>query len=249
MKQVMTIGKLVFLKAWRSNFMLALLLLILPLFYAAWLFEAANPGFQTGFLADMGGSIMSLLAGVLILVLGIEHFYWPAEQRLPWFILSRVNDRRLLVIGKFAGVALVLSLSLLITGGGLVLLLRLSEGEWFLSLLSTALLVFFEYALFAAIFQLFATMMAKMPAFGSLLLIYFAAHNFEQLLSFAEAQGYLTSFPVACIVAFLPDAGLFRGNWFSDLNFVAMLTISGYAFLQTSFYLLCAGMILQKKDL
>ncbi len=249
MKQILTIGRLVFLKAWRSNFMLALLLLMLPLFYAAWLFETSNPGFQTGFLADIGGSLMSFLSGVLILILGIEHFYWPVEQRLPWFFLSRLRDRRIFVIGKFLGVALVLFFSLLVTGVGLVFLLRMSEGEWFFSLLFTALLVFFEYAMFAAVFQLFAVFMTRLSAFGSLLLVYFAGHNCNLLLSLSEAYGRLTALPTAFMLAFLPDTGLFRDNWFAVPSLATVLGITSYALLQTFFYLLCAGMILQKKDL
>ncbi len=249
MRQMLTIARLVFVKAWRGNLLPGLLLVMLPLFYAAWAFEAANPGFQTGFLADMSGSVMSLMAGILLLVTGFEHFFWPADQRTPWFFLSRSANRNTFVVGRFLGVAAVILVALLTVAAVFAFMMNYSEGQWFVSLLFTALLVFYEFAMLAAVFQLLAVVSSKLMACGGLLVIFVASHNLEGLRVLAEGYGSLATLLANFLAAFLPDLGLLRGAWFTDFSPGILAAVTLYVALQTLFYLLVSGLILQQKDL
>ncbi len=249
MKQLLTISRLVFKKAWRGNLLPAMILVMLPLFYAAWAFEAANPGFQTGFLADVCGSTMSLLAGILIVILGFEHFFWRGEQRTPWFFFTRVGNRAVFAAGKFIGVAGVLFAALFSSAVVFLLMMLLSEGQWFVSLLTTALLVFYESALLCAVFQLLAAVVSKLLASGCLLVIYVAGHNLDAIRDVADGYGSLIAGTTNFLLALLPDLGMFRSGWFSDFNLPALLFVTFYAGLQAAFYLVTTGWLLQRKDL
>ncbi|HNX77271.1 MAG TPA: hypothetical protein PLM07_00530 [Candidatus Rifleibacterium sp.] len=245
MKQILITARLVFQQAWRGNLLPGMLLVMLPLFYAAWAFETANPGFQTGFIADVSGSAMTIIAGLLVVVLGYEHFYWPASQHTPWFYFSRIGKRSYFAAGRFLGVLAVVFAALLIAAAVFMVMLRLSEGFWFVSLLTTALLVFYEAALMGAIFQLLAAFSSKLLATGGLLVIFVSGHNLPGLrasLDFAGVAGDI-------LLAVLPDLAMFRGAWFSGGDFAVLVSVSLYAILQALFYLAATGLILQRRDL
>ena len=68
LKQTIEVAKIVITSSLRKKIVTASLLIMIPLLLAAWLFEASNPGFQTGFILDAGGGLMSLLAIIIILI-------------------------------------------------------------------------------------------------------------------------------------------------------------------------------------
>lgn len=250
MKQLLTIARLVFIKAWRSNLILALLLIMLPLVLAAWSFEAANPGFQTGFLTDIGGSIMSLFAGMLLVILGFDHLFWACEQNTPWFYLSRVGNRCVFPGGKFAGIAGVLFVALAAAGTIFTLFLRLNTGLWFVAPITLALMIFCEFSLLGAVLTLLATFTSRLMAFAALLIVFVTGHNLEAIRTTVAAYGSsVLSVGVEIFLALLPDFALFRIAWFADFHPAQLLLAVLYSLLMVAFYLFAAGMVLQRKDL
>ncbi len=248
MLQFYTICRLVVVKAWRGNLLPGLILVFLPLFYAAWAFENANPGFQTGFIADLSGSVMSLMAGILVIVSGFDHFFWAAVQRTPWFFLSRPVDRTLFAAGRLAGFAVVLAFALLTAALLFSLLMFASEGRLFFQLFMTALMVFYEFAMLAAVFQFFAVFSSRLLACGALLLVFVAGHNLDGIRSlFADSSVGMAIFEVFAVL--MPDFSVFRGGWYAGVQFAPLLMVSAYAVLQTVFYLLLTGGLLQRRDL
>lgn len=248
MLQFYAICRLVVVKAWRGNLLPGLVLVFLPLFYAAWAFENANPGFQTGFIADLGGSVMSLMAGILVIVSGFEHFFWAATQHTPWFFLSRPVDRTLFTAGRFVGFAMVLAFALLAAALMFSLLMFATEGHLFFHLFMTALMVFYEFAMLAAVFQLLAVFASRLLACGALLIVFVVGHNLDGIRSlFADSSAAAAVFEILAVL--LPDLSVFRGGWFAGLQIVPLLTVSAYAVLQTAFYLLLTGGLLQRRDL
>ena len=248
MLQFYTICRLVVVKAWRGNLLPGLVLVFLPLFYAAWAFENANPGFQTGFIADLSGSVMSLTAGILVIVSGFEHFFWATARHTPWFFLSRPVDRTLFVTGRFVGFALVLAFALLAAALMFALLMFAGEERLFFQLFMTALMVFYEFAMLAAVFQLLAVFSSRLLACGALLLVFVAGHNLDGIRSlFADSPLAAAVFEVLAVL--LPDLSVFRGGWFAGLQMAPLLLVTAYAALQTGFYLLLTGSLLQHRDL
>lgn len=250
MKQLLTIARLVFVKAWRSHLVYALLLIMLPILLAAWSFEVANPGFQTGFLTDVGGSVMSLFAGMLMVVLGFDHLFWAREQNTPWFYLSRAGNRCIFPGGKFAGITSILFIALLGVALTFTLFLRYNTGLWFMAPGIMALMIFFEFSLLGAALTLLATFASRLLAFGALLIIFVAGHNLDAVRTTVESYGSpVLNVVTEILLVLLPDFALFRTVWFADIQPLKLLLVSLYCLLMVSSYLFAAGMVLQRKDL
>lgn len=250
MRQLLTIAKLVFIKVWRNHLIPALFLIMLPLLLAAWSFESANPGFQTGFLADLGGGLMSLFAGLLVIIIGYDHLFWACEQNTPWFYLSRTGNRALFAGGRFAGTAGVLFVALALAAAIFTLFLRLNTGVWLILPSVLAVLVFCEFALLGSVITLLAAFMTRLPALGVILVIYAVGHNSDAIRMAAENHSSpLLNLALTVALAIIPDFSLFRSAWFVEPQAVELMLAALYAAGQAMFYLVAAGIVLQRRDL
>ena len=241
-KQVYEIAKVVVVSSLRKNIVTASLLIMLPLFLAAWLFEVSNPGFQSGFVLDVGSGLMAFLAVVIFGTLSFEHLFWPSEQTTPWFYFSRQNSRILFPLGKFCGVSFVLVLVLAVFSLLLSLLVYLTSGSFIFSPFKAAFAIWLEYSVFFSVFVFFSTFLSRLMSVGMMLPFFFMAHS----LSYIKTS--FNYWAAEIFSAFLPDAELFdilieQGNLYS------FLMISVYSLFISMFYITLAGLVLRQKDL
>lgn len=250
MNQILIVAELVIKKALRGKILPALLLLMLPFLVAAWGFEAGNPGFQSGFAVDLGGSLLAVFAAILLVSLASEHFYWADGQNAPWFYLTRIADRTNFIAGKFAGVTAVLFFAMLL--GAVVILLALgsSSGIWPLEILSTAFMIFLEISVLGAVLAFLSIICSRILAAGSLLLVYVAGNALETIRITVETSGSkLLTTLVEFLLVFVPDLSLFRFARIAPLQLPEIALVSLYALMMISVYLILAGMFMRRQDL
>lgn len=250
MNQILIVAELVVKKALRGKILWALLLLTLPFLVAVWGFEAGNPGFQSGFVVDLGGSMLSVFTAILLLILASEHFYWADGQNAPWFYLIRIGNRTHFIAGKFAGVTAVLFFALLLAALAMLLAFGLSSGVWPLEILSTAFMIFLEISVLGAVLALLSIICSRILAVGSLLLVYVAGNGLETIRTTVDAldSKVLTTLAELLLV-FVPDFSLFRFARLAQLQLTEIAMISFYALMMVAVYLIIAGMVMRRQDL
>ena len=249
MNSSLIIAKLILIKAWRRHLVASVLLLLAPVLLAAWGFETANPGFQTGFVKDMAGMFMNFSAALLLLVLAYDHCHWRDNKTPPWFYMSRCKSRSELTVGQFSGICAVIFMGLTVIATAFLLFMRLASGYWFFELYVIAALKFMQFMLLTALAILFSQLMSKLLSLGAVILVSVAGVSSELIRQIFETENFhpLVFEP---LMALLPDLTLYNTStlifepalWF----FLAATMI--YSLFMTGFYLLLADMIFSRRD-
>lgn len=242
LNQIFETAKVVFTASLRKNLIIASLLIMAPLLFSAWLFETSNPGFQTGFILDAGSGLMSLLAIIVIAILGFDQLFWVCEQPTPWFYFSRLKSRILFPIGKFLGISFVLGIILLAFSFLLSLLIYFTSGSLILLPFKIAFIVWSEYSLLLSVLILFSTFLSKLMAVGMMITVYFIAQSSAFLLN------SLPKWFAEILLTVLPSANLFEAAIESD-QLTVLLFVFLYALFMSAFYITLAGWVLKRKDL
>lgn len=242
LKQTFEVAKIVITSSLRKKIVTASLLIMIPLLLAAWLFEASNPGFQTGFILDAGGGLMSLLAIIIILILSFEHLFWLEEERTPWFYFSRLKSRVIFPIGKFLGISLVFGIILAVFAILLTLLIYFTSGVCIFSSIKISFMVWAEYNVFLSILVLFSTFFSKFMSVGMMLPVFFLANSIQYLKSLTANQ------LLKILMIVLPDVRVFyEATESGEINKILLAFL--YSIFISSFYLTLAALILRRKDL
>lgn len=250
MKTSLTIAKLIFIKAWRRHLMSSLVLLMAPVLIAAWGFETANPGFQTGFIKDMAGTLMNFFAALLLLVLAYDHCHWPDDKNLPWFYMSRCKSRSELTFGRFGGICSVIFAGLVVIASAFLLFMRLVNGYWFFELYIIAALKCMQFMLLTALVILFSQLMSRLLSLGAAILIWVAGISSDLIRQVLEAENF-HPFIFEPIMALFPDLTLFDTSTliFEPVLLFFLLAVLIYTFFMSGFYLLLADMLFIRQDL
>lgn len=242
LNQIKEVAKTVITSSLRKNIVLASLLIMLPLLLAAWLFEISNPGFQTGFILDAGGGLMSFLSIIIILVLSFEHLFWSKEQKTPWFYFSRLKSRIIFPLGKFLGISIVCGIILAIFATLLSLLIYITSGVFTFASLKVAIMVWAEYNVFLSIFVLLAILFSKLMSVGMMLPIIFVANSIDYLKSLTD------NLLIKILIMLLPNVRIFYEATESGDVTKTILALT-YSIFISAFYITIASLILKRNDL
>ena len=242
LKQLWEVAKTVIIASFRKSIIFASWLIMMPLLLGAWLFEISNPGFQSGFIVDAGSSLMSVLAVILLMILAFEHLYWAKEQNTPWFFMTRLKSKIILIAGKYCGISLVCLLSIVCFALLLFLIVGFTSGSWFILPFKIALMVWAEYSLLLSVLVLFSSFWGKMLSIGLMVPVFFIAHYISYLKIF------IPNAVAELVMAFMPNVEIFNavisdGSW-STIG-LALL----YSWLMSAFYIVLAGCRLRSMDL
>jgi len=249
MNQILLVAELVIVRAWRRRIFAAVFLLMIPFLVAAWMFEATNPGFQSGLSADLGGSLLAVFSAVLLLLLASEHFFWAGDSEPPWFYLTRINSRTAFFCGRFAGVATVLFVSLLIASLAMLAVFRLSSGLWNIAILPVAYMVFLEFAAIGAVLSFMAGMFSRLLSAGLCLLIFAAGHSLDSIRQMVDSAGSASlSLLSEVILVAVPDLSLFRYARLAGLTTHEIMLVTLYAVLMMAAWLIVSGICLHRRD-
>ena len=242
LNQIYEIAKIVFTASLRKKLILASILIMLPLLLAFWLFEASNPGFQSGFVLDAGSGLMSFISIIIISVLSFEQLFWVSEQQTPWFYFCRLKSRILYPIGKFLGISSVLGILLFVFATLLFLLIGFTADTFVFLSFKMAFMIWAEYSLLLSIIVLFSTFMSRLMSVGMMISVFFIAQSASYLKTLFP--GWLSEI----LLIALPDVGIFEIAIDSN-NYYAIFLAFIYSVFMSSFYITLAGFILNRKDL
>lgn len=249
MNQILLIAELVIVKAWRRRVFAAVFLLMIPFLVAAWMFEATNPGFQSGFSADLGGSLLAVFAAVLMIMLASEHFFWAGDVEPPWFFLTRIRSRSALFCGRFAGVAAVMFVSLLWAALAMLLIFKFSSGVWNIAIFPVAYMVFLEFATMAAVLSFLAGLFSRLLCAGLCLLIFVAGHSLDSIRQTIDSAGSgMFSNISEVFLTVIPDLSLFRYSRLAGLSMHEIMLVTLYAIIMMAAWLIASGISLHRRD-
>ena len=213
-----------------------------PLLLGAWLFEASNTGFQTGFLIDAGTGLMSLLSIITLCVLSFEHLFWKVDQQTPWFYFSRLKSRTSFLIGKYLGINFVLCLELIVFALLLSLIIFVTTRSMVLLPFKIAFIIWLEYSLLLSIFTLLSTFLSKLMSVGMMLPIFFISYSIPYLKSL------MPNWFGEIILSLLPNSNLFEfAIENNEISYLILILL--YSIFMSSFYITLAGLVLRHKDL
>lgn len=242
LRQLWEVAKTVIIASYRKNIIFASWLVMLPLLLAAWLFEKANPGFQSGFILDSGSGLMAIASIILLGVLGFEHLFWPGEQPTPWFYFSRLNSRIIFPAGKFVGISIVLLSILIDFAIMLFLLVGLTSDTWMILPFKMAVMVWAEYSLLFSVFVFLTTFLSRLMSVGMMIPVFFTAYSTSYLKTF------LPNAVAEVVLAFIPNAGVFDAV-IESADLFAFFAAILYSIIMSIFYIVLAGYSLRSIDL
>jgi hypothetical protein len=242
LNQIYEIAKIVYTDSLRKNLIIASILIMLPLLIAAWLFEASNPGFQTGFILDAGSGLMSFLSIIVVAVLSFEQLFWAKEQQTPWFYFSRLKSRILFPIGKYLGICSVLGTILLVFSILLSLIIFFTSGSYLFAPIKIAFILWAEYSLLLSVLILFSTFLSKLMSVGMMITVFFIAQSTQFF------RGTLPNWLSEILLTLLPNTIIFEAAIDSNDITPIFLTFL-YALFMSAFYITLSGWVLKRKDL
>ena len=241
-RQILEVAKIVVISSFRRKLIIASLLIIFPLLLAAWLFEVSNPGFQSGFILDVGSGIMSLLSAIIILVLSFENLFWPVEQSTPWFYFSRLRSRLVFLLGKFIGIIFVLGFVLFLFASLFASLIFFTSGSFLFLPFTIAFTIWNEFSIYLSVFFFFSTFLSKLMTVGMMLPFVFISYSVNYIkVSFNNIFSQL-------LLIVFPDVAIFN-SYMESNQLLYLVLILGYSIFMSLFYLFLAGFIIRQKDL
>jgi hypothetical protein len=224
----------------------------IPVVLLAYLFDRANPGFQTIFIKDIGINLLNLCALLMTIFLAGENLLWRDSIGKKWFFTSRIKDKLHLLAGYQAGIAISLFAALTINSAILCIFLRITHGVWFLEIFYAAWLIFLQVALWLALLILLSTFLSKFMTMGMGIIIYAVSSTalmpFFQALQPSDVRGFLLAF----FLALIPDMRMFSSEMIvlekQPMAFADILTATAYALFLIICYLLLGSFIAGKKS-
>ncbi|HOT29815.1 MAG TPA: hypothetical protein PLU72_16680 [Candidatus Ozemobacteraceae bacterium] len=248
------IGWYGFLEALRSRLLLGILLLLLPLTASAWLLDVYRIGFQVKVVKDLGMNLASLFGLMIVLFLSFEQILPDIERRTIYFILTRYNDRRSYLLGRFLGVAGTLAFFHALMGLGLLLLLRWHDGAWFWEVPVGSLVLFLKQSVVVAVILLLAIVTTRIVVLSLTVLVYVLGHGLDvgrMLLD--KHQVPALSWLLEAVALVLPDFTLFEMRMAvvhdAPIQAGAVALLSAYTALLCLFYLAAGAFLLSRRDL
>lgn len=202
-------------KVFHSVVFLALGLLLFSIVLGDWsVFDRA------GVIKSFALSISSLSALLLSVFVGIQLLQKEMQRRTLFALLSKPVRRSEFIVGKWAGLMLILAIHLLLMMGAVEVILWVIDGGPGWEMMQGALMIWLEMGILSAAAILFSTFSSA--TLGSLFTIglYIAGHLVAELeghVAFTKEMGSFGNMPT--IVQFFADKGIGLLNlFFPDLD-------------------------------
>ncbi|MDD2999317.1 MAG: hypothetical protein EOM80_13850 [Erysipelotrichia bacterium] len=243
-----------FLEALRSRLLLGIFVLLIPLAASAWMLDFYQIGFQVKLVKDIGLSLMSLFGLLIVIFMSLEQIMPDLEKRSIYFLLTRCQDRRAYLIGRFAGVVSTLALFHGLMGFVLMLLLRWHDGAWFWEIPLGSLLLLLKQSVVVAIILMLAIVTTRIVVMSSAVLFYVLGHSQDiARMLLQRKQIPALNWLLEGITLLIPDFGLYemRLTVIHDLpiHLGALGFLTFYTAMACMLYLTFGSWLLTRRDL
>ncbi|GAB4282442.1 MAG: hypothetical protein Kow0029_28040 [Candidatus Rifleibacteriota bacterium] len=252
MNQALVIAEMIVLRSLRNRMIPALLIISLPIIIAAYGFDAANPGFQTLFVKDVGSLMIAWFSLLLTLFLFTDNIYRSSCDNEFWFLRSRVKSRLVFYAGQFLGILSSLFFGILCFSTIFFVFLRFTHRVWFFELLAAAWMNFLECSVLLAFMIFLSSFLSRLLTLSIGVLVYFVAnvHVFQSVreVNFIDTAG----FALSLLLSVFPDSSLFAADKFifeqQSVLSLDILISTFYAFFMVCFYLIAAELVSGRKS-
>jgi ABC-type transport system involved in multi-copper enzyme maturation permease subunit len=254
MQSTLWIGYYSFLEAVRNRLLLGILVMVLPLFFTAWMLDVYHLDLQVKFVKDIGLNVISGFGLLIVVILSLDQLIPDLERKTIYFILTRMPSRQKYLLGRFFGVSASLAFYHLLTGGAIFLFLRAYFGAWFWELPVGAFIIFLKQAVLIAVILFLSTWLSKIVILSLGTLIYVLGHFIDVFRMWADRKGNaLLSMVIEGVAFVLPDFSLFEPRISVvheiQISLEPFLFVTVYATFISLFYLGIGGWILSRRDL
>ncbi|OIP26681.1 hypothetical protein AUK22_06425 [bacterium CG2_30_54_10] len=248
------IGWYGFLEAVRSRLLLGTLCLVLPLMVSTWMLDVYDVGFQVKVVKDLGLNIMSGFGLLIVLFLSLDQIIPDIERRSIYFVLTRIGNRHVYLIGRFLGVAMTLAFFHAVMGGFLTVMMRVHEGTWFWEVPVGAFVIFLKQCVLVSLVLFLTTFATKIVVISLSVLLYVLGHTLEIFRMLADRKGVaLLSYFGEAIALVIPDFSLYEMKIVVvheiPIPLPALLFLALYSSAVALFYLAAGGTVLGRRDL
>jgi len=204
-------------------------------------------------LIDVGLASIDLIGVMIAVFLGIGLLSRELERRTLYLVLSKPVPRSHLVLGRYFGLLLTLSLNIILLMTGLLGVLWMSGVPVTLGLFQAALATYLECAVVTAIAVVFSSFTGATLSAMCTLSLFVIGHNITSLRVVAEKSEELVKAVITGIVYVLPNLEHFnlRSHVVHEVAVPAInvLLLTGYACIYAAILLGVATMLFKHRDI
>ncbi len=255
MRIILAISYNLFCKALKSKIFLIFLFFALILIFLSRLFEFLTFTAEVKIIKDVGLASISLFSALIALCIAGESVVGEIEKKTTYILFSKPVGKGFFILGNFLGMVWILSLSILIGGLALFLVIYLKQRTVeaaFFAILGFSFLEVLVVASIALMFSSFSSSTSTSILFS--FLFYLAGHLNPQLCQIGNlSQSKVTQWVTKIIGWILPNLEYFnirgkiaQGN---SLSGVYAGEIILYAFTYIGAVLTLAYLFLKRREL
>uniref|UniRef100_A0A7V3PSC8 ABC transporter permease n=1 Tax=candidate division WOR-3 bacterium TaxID=2052148 RepID=A0A7V3PSC8_UNCW3 len=237
----------------RDRVLVALIIIAILVMASAKVIQPVALGEAEKIIKDLGLSAITLFCVLIAILVGGRIVYREVEKRTIYLLLARPVHRAEFIIGKYLGMMLVLTVSLVMMTAGFYLVLFISGVKPDPRLLWAVLMTCFELSILTAVAILFSTFVTPIASAVFTFFIYFIGHSIPLLKQLAAiSPAVVVKFIGLFLYYLLPNLTNFniRGDVVhgAPLNPLAMVIASGYSIVYTFTLLLIAVIVFNRRD-
>jgi len=253
MNNITTIAKNTFKETIRDRILYAILAFAILFIASTVVFGSLSLGEDIKVIKDFGLAGIYIFSIIITIFLGVSLIYKEIEKNTLYLILSKPISKSQLIIGKYFGLLLSVTLTTLLMTAVYLIVVATKGGGFDAGSLLAVLLNLFEISIFISISILFSTLFT--PLLGTIfsIIILYVGHSLDTLLRFADKSESISGYLVYPVYYLLPNLEKFNirnlvvhGDMVSTPEY--LLTIL-YAIIYSIILLSIAKISLEKEEL
>ncbi len=253
MNNIKVIAKNTFKETIRDRILYAILAFAVLFIASTVIFGSLSLGEDIKVINDFGLAGIYIFSIIITIFLGVTLIYKEIEKNTLYLILSKPVSKTQLIIGKYFGLLLSVTLTTLLMTVVFLVVVALKGGGFDSATLLVILLNLFEISIFIGISILFSTIFT--PLLGTMLaiIILYVGHTLDMLMRFASKSESFMGYLVYPIYYLLPNLEKFNirnqsvhGEMISTTQYLLAIF---YALIYSAILLYLAKIALEQEEI